>query len=201
MGKGGGLEAFVQVCESWTGVRTLWMRLKGAVAVEGVGREEGREESEGVGIGESQNESGNDTATEQEQEQQSDRTKPTTSSTNTILNPTQPWIIHGVLALRSLRTLTLAIDDSSVSRAEKIAFCAALSALLNEPDRRCYRESTLGAGGWGETREVCVVFEEEIDAVGRDARTHDAFRWYGGEPGDVVGWGGGDADGDGDGGS
>lgn len=96
-----------------------------------------------------------------------------------VLNTNCEWVSHGLMALTSLRTLELEIEDTDVPSESKMAFCAALERCLVTKDRKA-----MGADDWvGDTR---VIFMEKTRVV-QDTKK-DKFVYYGGDPGDDSVW-------------
>ena len=86
-----------------------------------------------------------------------------------VLNTNCEWVSHGLMALTSLRTLELEIEDTDVPSESKMAFCAALERCLVTKDRKA-----MGADDWvGDTR---VIFMEKTRVV-QDTKK-DKFVYY-----------------------
>jgi hypothetical protein len=192
------LTEWIRVCEMWGNVWELQLTIKGHVGIEAApldaeardsrdGEENAPSSSAGVlapaprtsaSASASTNGSGNAggaTITGDQARQ----------GHSSILDTSQKWITAGLSTLASLRTLSLAIPDAEIPRAEKLTFCADVSRVFNSSLER--DDEVVGEMP---RREVEVIFIEEVQTV-PEVLSNKAFTWYGGEPGDESIWGDG----------
>lgn len=152
--EGKGVGQWRELCGFWGGVQSLKMVVKGGLFVDALA-------PGGGGISNSDSPA---------------QTQIQGTSGICILNTDCEWVSHGLLAMSSLRTLELEIEDKDVSCEVKAGFCAALEGALNSEERKTGRRD-----GWiGDTR---VVFVERVKIVPKEK-----FVYYGGEPGDESVW-------------
>lgn len=183
--KTGGVDAFIEACGLWSGVRVLKIILKGAVLVD--------EAKWGVGEGSAITDSSTGADGSADQNKDESQTKSEAEkwrTSNAVLDVNKDWITRGILSLHSLRTLEIAIEDEEVPRSHKLSFCSTLSSLFNSPAQQLIRRRSTDdhdeerAEG---SRDIRVVLCEEIEVV----LPNREFVWYGGEPGDEMVWGDG----------
>ncbi|KAH8594665.1 hypothetical protein B0O99DRAFT_687443 [Bisporella sp. PMI_857] len=89
---------------------------------------------------------------------------------NHLLNANYDWVQGGVLHLKSLRFLELEIEDETIDRETKLAFCRDLCRMLSEKRDR--------EDGWRADLKVVLVEKFKVEAAKPN------FKWYGGFPGD-----------------
>ncbi|KAI9055094.1 hypothetical protein LZ554_000059 [Drepanopeziza brunnea f. sp. 'monogermtubi'] len=102
-----------------------------------------------------------------------------------ILDVGSDWVLHGLLALDSLRYLELEMGDADVSREEKLVFCADLEALLNTGKKK---KGSQTDGGWSGDVRVVLLERSEVSVRGKEGPNGCNFARFGGEPGDEIVW-------------
>ena len=116
LGREKGMSEWVDLCRLWQGVWGIRLKIGGRVLEE---RKVKWTEENGIWV--EKKEAG-------EGEKEKD-----------VLNVEREWVVSGLGAVRDLRWIELEIEDESVVREEKIAFCGRLGLLLSEDRERAVK--------------------------------------------------------------